>query len=158
MEWETKAFSEFPDQASGMFPCGEGGWAVAEQSAAAWRNLWWDFSCAGGAMSSSHQGSFGRDGAVRPKRAGAWHGSVWHCSHYSHLSLPGFIFWLLHCKVPQPSQRGTGHQTFPPPIEARESSACLNSDGFTNQHQVLHLPVICTCLMVIKSTGVILFV
>lgn len=44
------------------------------------------------------------------------------------------------------------------PWKPRRVQHVLTLTGFINEDQVLYLPVICTCLMVIKSAGVILFV
>lgn len=105
-------------------------------------------------MSSSHQGSFGR--------AGAWHGRVWHSPHYSHLSLLRARFLAAtgnelvkchnHLRVAQDTKHS--HLTSKP---GRVQHVFILI-GFTNQDQALHLPVICTCGMVIKPTGVIQFV
>lgn len=44
------------------------------------------------------------------------------------------------------------------PWKPRRVQHVLTLTGFINEDQVLYLPVTCTCLMVIKSAGVILFV
>lgn len=113
-------------------------------------------------MSSSHKGSFGRDGAVRAKRAGAWHGSVWYSSRYSHLSLLWVHFLvatgneLVKCHNHLRVARDTKHSYLA--WKPGRVQRVLILTGFTNENQVLNLPVICTCLTVIKSTGVIPFV